>query len=63
MATLTCVSRSIGPEGGTQRISHTRHALRLPRFLPAQPAGPIDSLRDVDHLFANFRPEDARGQL
>ena len=63
MATLTCVSGSIGPEGGSQRTAHTRHALRLPRFLLAQSAGPINSLHDVEHLFANFRPEDARGQL
>ena len=61
MATLTCVSGSIGPEGGTHRISHTRHAIRLPRFVLAQPAGPINSLHDVEHLFANFRPETDRG--
>ena len=63
MSTLTCVSRSIRPEGASHRTSHTRHTLCRPRFLLAQPAGPIDSLRDVEHLFANFRPEDARGQL
>ena len=61
MATLTCVSGSIGPEGGSQRTAHTRHALRLPRFLLAQSAGPINSLHDVDHLFANFCPEADRG--
>ena len=63
MAMLTCVSGSIGPEGGSHRTAHTRHALRRPRFLLDQPAGPINSLHDVEYLFANFRPEDARGQL
>ena len=63
MATLTCVSRFIRPEGASHRTSHTRHTLCRPRFLLAQSAGPINSLHDVEHLFANFRPEDARGQL
>ena len=61
MSTLTCVSRSIRPEGVSHRTSHTRHTLCWPRFLLAQSAGPINSLHDVDHLFANFCPEADRG--
>ena len=63
MSTLSCVSRSIRPEGGSHPTSHTRHTLCRPSFLLAQWAGLINSLHDVEHLFANFRPEADRGQL